>query len=365
MPCVRAHLKTADPERLLRDVVAALRRGELCVLPTETVYGVAVLPSHADAVARVRAMKGRGDQQPFTWHLAQRADANRLVANVPANVDRLLARYWPGPLTVVLPGRDGGTVGLRVPAHDFTRKVIAACGEGLWLSSCNHHGEPPLGDAAAIEQAFGRDLAWIVDDGPSPLGTASTIVRQTGSRLEVLRDGILTTDEVLRTAATLTLFVCTGNTCRSPLAAGWARELTAQALHVPRADVLAHGLWFASAGISTLDGMPASDGSLAVGAEANLGIDEHQSQSLTPELVDRSSRIYCLAQSHRRAILAEYPAAAAKLQMLRLDGLDVADPYGRELPVYRRTRDEIRAAVAARLPDWLPAPPATTFGDGV
>jgi L-threonylcarbamoyladenylate synthase len=368
MPCVRTQLKTADRQTLLRDTVAALRRGELCVLPTETVYGVAVLPSHEGAVARVRAMKGRGDRQPFTWHLAQRADANRLVTAVPANVDRLLARYWPGPLTVVLPDKNGGTIGLRVPAHDFTRDVIAACGEPLWLSSCNHHGDPPLRDAAAIEQAFGRDLAIVVDDGPSPLGIASTIVRQTSNRLEVLREGILTADEVLRTAATLVVFVCTGNTCRSPLAAGWARELTAQALHVPAADVLAHGLWFASAGISTLDGMPASDGSLVVGAEASLGLDDHLSQSLTPELVERSSRIFCLAQSHRRAILAEYPAAAPKLAMLRPDGVDIADPYGRELPVYRRARDEIRAAVAARVPEWLPATPGgppAGFGAGV
>ncbi|MFY9343984.1 MAG: Sua5/YciO/YrdC/YwlC family protein [Planctomycetota bacterium] len=353
MPGALHDLKTADRARLLRDVVEALRAGGLCVLPTETVYGLAVLPSHAAAVAKCRALKGRGGEQPFTWHLARSSDVRHLATTIPANVERLLARYWPGPLTVILPGRDGGDVGLRVPAHDFTRDVIAACGEGLWLSSVNRHGEEPLRDGPAIARAFGGELAMIVDDGPSPIGLASTIVRATGPRLEVLREGILTGPEVLHTAATLVLFVCTGNTCRSPLAAGWAAELTAQKLGVRRDDVLAHGYWFASAGTSTLDGMPASDGSLAAGAEAKLGLERHQSQALTPELVERAARIYCLAQGHRRAILAEHPDAASKVAMLRPDGLDVADPYGRELPVYRRTRDEIRAAVAARLPEWL------------
>lgn len=354
MPCARHALATADRHRLLAETVAALRAGRLCVLPTETVYGLAVLPSHAGAVARARALKGRSDAQPFTWHLAARADVARFVREVPPGVDRLLARYWPGPLTVVLPARDGGTAGVRLPAHEWTRAVIAACGEPLWLSSVNRAGEPPLQDADAICRAFGDLVDLVVDDGPSPLGTASTIVRQTGPALEVLREGILSADEVLRTAADLILFVCTGNTCRSPLAEVLARELTAKALGVPAAAVLAHGYWFASAGTSTLDGMPASDGSLAAAAELGLDLGAHQTQALTPELVTRARFVYCMAQSHRRAVLAEMPEAGEKIALLRPDGLDVADPHGSELPVYRRTRDEIRAAVGARLRQWLP-----------
>lgn len=353
MPCVRHDLRTADRPRLLADTVASLRRGELCVLPTETVYGLAVLPSHAGAVARARAVKGRPDEQPFTWHLSRRAEAARLWPRIPATAGRLLDRYWPGPLTVILPTADGSTAGARLPAHEFTRDVIAACGEPLWLSSVNRTGEPPLRDASAIERQFGEHLALVVDDGPSPIGMASTIVRQVGPRLEVLREGILTAAEVLHTAARLVLFVCTGNTCRSPLAEVLARDLCGQALGVPASDVLAHGLAFASAGTGTLDGMPASDGSRAAADEASLDLERHESRALTPELVERASFIYCLAQSHRRTILAELPDAAPKLAMLRPDGLDIADPYGLELPAYRRARDEIRAAIRARVPEWL------------
>lgn len=354
MPCERRDLRTADRQRLCDEVAALLRAGQLCVLPTETVYGLAVLPSRADAVARARAAKGRDAAQPFTWHVARRADAARFWPRIPAGIDRLLDRYWPGPLTVILPDRHGGTAGARLPAHDFTRAVIEACGEPLWLSSVNRTGEPPLLDAPAIVGAFGDHVALVVDDGRSPIGMASTIVRQLERRLEVLREGILTADDVLRTAARLVLFVCTGNTCRSPLAEVLARDAAARALGVPPAEVLAHGLMFASAGTSTLDGMPASDGSREAAHEAGLDLAGHSSTALTPELLERASFVYCLAAGHRRAILAEMPEVAEKVAVLRPDGLDIADPHGRDLQVYRRTRDEIRAAVEARVGEWLP-----------
>ena len=199
-----------------------------------------------------------------------------------------------------------------------------------------------------------REIALLVDDGPSPIGAASTIVRADGGELEVLREGILSRDEVLATAADLVLFVCTGNTCRSPLAEGFARELTAQAMGVTADRVLARGLQFASAGTATVPGMGASDGSIEAGAEAGLDLSEHLSQPVDPALWNKAIRIYCLGDSHRKALLAEAPEVGDKVELLRPDGLDIADPYGGDLMVYRRARDEIAAAVRARVGDWWP-----------
>ncbi|MCA8973508.1 MAG: Sua5/YciO/YrdC/YwlC family protein [Planctomycetes bacterium] len=338
----------------MAEAATRLRAGELCALPTETVYGLAVLPSHDAAVRKARALKGRAVAHPFTWHVAKRDDLHDLVATVGPRIERLVRRYWPGPLTLVLDGKDGHTIGVRHPAHAFTREVIAACGEPLWLSSVNRTGEEPLVDAAAICAQFGDELALVVDDGPSALGIASSVVLATGDKLEVLREGIVSRDEVLAAAADLIVFVCTGNTCRSPLAEALARDLTARTIGCEPDDVLAHGYAFASAGTGTMDGVPASDGSLAAAQELGLDLTAHRSRAVGPALVEAATRIYCLGASHRRALLAEFPQATDKVWMLRQDGLDIRDPYGAELRVYRKVRDEIRAAIGARLREWLP-----------
>lgn len=353
MPCERRSLEGSDRKALVAETSSRLKAGELCVLPTETVYGLAVLPSHKIAVKRARALKGREISHPFTWHLARREDLQELAQNPTPRVQKLLDRYWPGPLTVVMPGKREASVGVRQPAHAFTAEVIAACGEPLWLSSVNRSGEPPLLDAEAICARFQDDVDLVVDDGPSPLGTASTVVRAAGAKLEVLREGILSTDEVLRTAADTIIFVCTGNTCRSPLAEALARDLAARQLEIEPDEVLATGLAFCSAGMSTLAGIPASEGSIAAGKELGLDLSSHRSCAISKELLASAAYIYCHSVGHRNAILAEFPEVADRVSMLRHDQLDIADPFGGELQIYRKVRDEIRAAIGARLNDWL------------
>ncbi|MGE3174143.1 MAG: L-threonylcarbamoyladenylate synthase [Planctomycetota bacterium] len=353
MPGLRTELRTADRARLVADVVRALRAGELCALPTETVYGLGALPSVERARERVRALKGRAPEHEFTLHVPDAAGAAAVARLDDPRAQRLAARYWPGPLTLVLPARAGGDVGLRVPAHDFTREVLQALGEPLWLTSVNRTGSPPLCDPLAIAREFGGQLARIVDDGPSPLGTSSTVARCTGAEVEVLREGILSRDEVLHTAAELILFVCTGNTCRSPLAAAMARREVARALDLPDDRVLARGLWFHSAGTATMDGMPASEGSQLVGAELGLDLTGHRSTELTVELARRARQILCLSRSHREAVLGGAPEVQGHTALLRPDGADIADPYGGEVEVYRRASREIAQAVAARVRSWL------------
>jgi protein-tyrosine phosphatase len=252
-------------------------------------------------------------------------------------------------------GDDSGEVGVRVPAHPFTARVLAEFETGLFMTSVNAAGEPPIDAPAAIESAFGGDdrVAVLADGGAPRLQEPSAILRLRGRHLEVIRPGILEATELLVGAAAKVLFVCSGNTCRSPLAEVIARQLVAEHLHVTPTDVLAHGLCLVSAGTGTLPGMPASSGSLAAAEEKQMDLGTHRSTSLSPELIRASDRIYCLSPSHLADVLHRVPEAADKTTLLHPKGEPVFDPFGGAIEVYRKTRDEITAHLRARLPEIL------------
>ncbi len=352
MALQRIEVRNADPTQQAEAAAHAagvIARGGLVVLPTETVYGLAADPRQPEQIQRVLAVKGRPSAQEFTHHLADIAGAAALGVELGPRAARLAARYWPGPLTLIVPDHGGTPVGLRVPAHPVTRAVIAARGPSLFLTSVNRTGQPPLVDPDAIAAEFGADLDLLIDAGPPPLRIASTIVRATGPALEVLREGILTRAEVLDAAARHVLFVCTGNTCRSPMAEALARDVVARHLRIDAGDVLAHGVAFASAGVFAGPGEPASEQAVAALAEVAIDLTAHASQALDPDLVARADAIYCMTAGHVERILALAPEAAAKVALLRPDGRDVADPFGASLDRYREARDELRAALVARL----------------
>jgi len=354
MPLQRVDLRNAEAEVLAGAVATAARAiaaDALVVVPTETVYGVAADPRREASVQRLVALKGSPNDRPFTHHIATLEDAACLARPLPAPARRLTARYWPGPLTLVVPARAGGEVGLRMPAHDFARRVIAAVGPSLYLTSVNRAGEPPLVTPDAIAAGFGDAIDLLFDTGPPPLKVSSTVARIAGHRIEVLREGILTRDEILAVAAATVVFVCTGNTCRSPLAEALARRLAADRLGVEPHEVATRGLRFVSAGLAATFGEAASEGALMAASEVGCSLTGHASQGLTPELVDQAAVVFCMTAAHAARVVALVPAAATKVTTLRPDGDDIADPFGGSPALYRQARDEIVQSLNARWPE--------------
>lgn len=199
----------------MRQARQAIGRGELVVLPTDTVYGVAADAFSASAVQRLLDAKGRGRQSPPPVLVAGIATLRALVAEVPEPVERLIEAFWPGGLTIVLPsqpslswdlGETHGTVAVRMPANRFTLELLEDTGP-LAVSSANLTGQAAAIDVVDAQDMLGESVSVYLDGGMSETGVSSTIVDATslvgGSdldesarRVKVLRDGAVSRDRL-------------------------------------------------------------------------------------------------------------------------------------------------------------------------
>lgn len=170
-------------EEGLRAAAEVLLSGGVAVIPTDTVYGLAAHPRFPDAVDRLYTIKARSQAKPIAL-LASDADAAEAFVGGFPPVAKALERHWPGALTIVAGGE-----GLRVPDHGWTRRLIAACGGVLRVTSANLSGRRPATDAPQALADVGLSADIVVDGGVSPGGVPSTVVKVGGGGLEVLREG--------------------------------------------------------------------------------------------------------------------------------------------------------------------------------
>lgn len=167
-----------------------LRAGGLVVLPTDTVYGVAAHPARREAVARLYEIKGRDPDKPIALLAAALDDVDALGADWGDAGRELAARFWPGPLTLVLKTAQAWE-GFRVPDCDLARAVLRASGGLLRVTSANRSGEPEsVCDGEAL-RCLGDRVEGVLAAGRAPGGTPSTVVRIEGSRTVLLREGAL------------------------------------------------------------------------------------------------------------------------------------------------------------------------------
>ena len=166
--------------------------GKVAVIPTDTVYGLAAHPAHPEAVERLYTMKAREARKPIALLASDEDALKRNGFALEAEAADLAKRYWPGALTLVVENKEGRTEGFRVPAHDWTRKLIARCGGLLRVTSANISGEAPAKDAAEAFRALGLAPDAIFDGGKSKVGIASTVVKVAANgALSILRKGAI------------------------------------------------------------------------------------------------------------------------------------------------------------------------------
>lgn len=359
----------ADDRDVIHRAVQAVVEGQLVVFPTETVYGLAASALNEDAVARLLELKQRPAGHPLTLAVKSADEAWDYVPDACTLGRRLARRCWPGPVTLVLddchpdsllrqlpqsvqqavaPQR---TIGLRVPGHRLILEVLSLLAGPLALSSANRSGNQATTNAQAAIRELGDDVHLVLDDGESRFGEASSVVQVNEGELVVLREGVVSHDALRRLSSFMVVLVCTGNTCRSPLAEVMLKRRLAEKAGCAIADLTDRGILVTSAGIAAMPGAPASNESVVVAADRQLDLSQHAAQQVSERLLRDADLILTMTSGHRQALLSHWPEAAERTHLICPDGRDVADPIGGTRELYEHCASQIDAALADRVAD--------------
>jgi len=194
----------ADHPACIEQAAFLLRQGQLVCYPTDTVYGIGATASNEDAIRRLYAVKGRTPNKPLPLLIAEPGDAGRYAEITPV-AQRLMSRFWPGPLTIVLRKSAGlrsralagqNTVGLRVPDNDVPRSLVKMLGEPMTGSSANRSGARPPVSAAEVAFSLGEMVSLVIDGGRATGEVESTVIDVSAGAPAIVREGAVSREEL-------------------------------------------------------------------------------------------------------------------------------------------------------------------------
>lgn len=355
---------------VLECAVQALQRGELVVFLTDTSYGVAASVLAPAAVEKVLSFSPA--DEPPTLALPGVEHALDWAPHMSMLGRRLARRCWPGPVTLVFPGMadqlaeklpetvrqqlcPAGDLALTVPGHDAILDAALRLPAPLVLARL----APPAGASEiTVEQLvsrIGESAALIVADGTRPAAPLPSIVQINGQNWTMLREGAVTAEEVAHKTTCVILFVCTGNTCRSPMAEALCNKLLADRLRCSPQELIDRGYLVLSAGLAAYAGDEASPEAVQAVQELGGDLSAHASKPLTPDLVLAADHLLAMTQGHLAAVAARYGHYGPRPRLLDPAGGDVADPVGADQQVYRDCARQIASHLERFLPE-LPLP---------
>ncbi|MDP8208518.1 MAG: Sua5/YciO/YrdC/YwlC family protein [Candidatus Electryonea clarkiae] len=348
------------PVDVVDEVTRRLERGEVLIMPSDTVYGLHALASNVEAVDRIRKIKGIPDQfYPFTTIFSSVVDIGRWVI-LPEGADRRkVVDSWPGPITWVLPAKrstpahllgDEGTLGIRIPRHPLLRAVTMALDDLVVSTSANIHHQPPPVSRDSISSEIMEKVDGAVFELENLHGRPSEVKRWTPAGPEILRSRM--DDNIIAKERVNILIICSGNICRSPMAevvlSSRLKELAPNQFVVRSAGTIAQTGWNAS--MHAVEAI----------REKGCDLSNHLSRRVNRDLVEWADIILNMSRDHLGDLHADFPEFSGKMYLFTTfprspgrydEGVD--DPYGLDMETYRNVAEIIVDHVDRIIPHLL------------